>query len=644
MNFVSKKSFFRFVLFPAVAALATAACGDSSDNGGAAGGAGAGGGPSGTDLVIHGRVLEAGSNGSQGSPLSDVDVSAGIDLNKDGKLAENELVHVATDDNGDYSVGVAVSQGDRVVMAYRYDGLAPQYRTVVAGGNGDAVLNVALNELKQLTCTGGACAVEGNSLRIDGLPDGASGSAKVFNPVTQPEAFPGGFEESTGKLLISGVFSAVELTDSNGGALHDLPAPATLRMTMPIDTWGIVTDIQPGTDRVEVPLYAFDENLGTWVRDGEGHLEDSTGAIIPESDLASIRDGSYAGTVVATGEVNHFSYWNVDWPIDSHGCVSALVLDADGNPAAGATVSVRGTTYNGTSSPQTTGPDGRFCVDVMRSEGAGEDVDQDGILGETQNVAIRVSYQGKAYDAGAFDVGQEQATCAEGGCTDLGEIRLTADKMLQVTLCTLTGTARDIAGNPVVGAMVYAYDETIDADILATVCGQYNENCTYYATSADDGTFTVTTGMLDAVSLWAYSSTSDDPNHSILRYGERWMARCPADTMNLTLDQGYDNYTLTVTVTGDQITWTPNIPVNLLYVTDSVQSTNKWMVAADDGKPGFISPMTYGTVPADASQVAPYGGGAPDALASGDTVQIMATTGTTPDGYMIIGTGTGTVP
>jgi len=643
MHFDQTKTLLRFTLVPLIAAGAFAAC-SSSDSGGngTAGGAG-GGGPVGDGLAVHGRIVRASTSGGTPSPLSDAEVAAGIDINKDGTIADNEMVHVTSDENGEYQVEVDVANGDRVVLSYRYEGLATQYRTIVAGGNGEAIVNVTLNELKELKCTAGACTIEGNQLKIEGLPDGTSGSARVFNPVTQPEAFPGGFEESTGKLLISGVFSAIELTDANGDPVHELSSPATLRMTMPHDTWGIVTDIQPGSDRIEVPLYAFDENLGTWVRDGEGYLEDGTGAIIPESDLPSIRDGSFQGTVVATGEVNHFSYWNVDWPIEKHGCVTAQILDANGNPAAGATVSVRGTTYNGTSSPQTTGPDGRFCVDVMRSEGAGEDVDQDGITGETQSVGLRITYQGKAYDGGTFAVGQDQATCSDGGCTDLGAIQLTADKMLQVALCTITGAVRDSGGNAVADATVYAYDDTIESDVLATVCGEYYQNCTFFVTSGADGSFTVTTGMIDGVTLFAMLSTELETGHTKFRYGERWMDRCATEPVTMTLDQGYDSYDLTVTVNGDQISWTPLVPVDMLYVTDA-QSNYKWMIGAKEGMPGIASPVTYGVVPANASQTFPSDQSAPATLASGDVITIVSRNGTTPDGYPILAYGEATVP
>ncbi len=61
-----------------------------------------------------------------------------------------------------------------------------------------------------------------------------------------------------------------------------------------------------------------------------------------------------------------------------------------------------GVTYTGTSSPQTTDENGKFCVDVMRSEAPGEDVNQNGVTGETQKVLISGSSGGKLYNFGEY--------------------------------------------------------------------------------------------------------------------------------------------------------------------------------------------------------------------------------------------------
>ena len=89
-------------------------------------------------------------------------------------------------------------------------------------------------------------------------------------------------------------------------------------MALPKDNWPSVVDVKPGDDRIQVPLFAFDDASGKWKRDGEGFLEDDAGKVIAESELAAIRGGAHQGGVTVCGKVSHFSFWNVDWPVADH--------------------------------------------------------------------------------------------------------------------------------------------------------------------------------------------------------------------------------------------------------------------------------------------------------------------------------------
>jgi len=633
-----------------LSALGAGGCGDSDD--GPSGNAGTGGSggseDAGVDQItppqdgirVHGSVVDTSSGMGSSLPVSDAEVRVSVDRNGDGSLSADEITTSSTGFDGTFDVTVPVDQGDTVVVRVRAEGSAPAFRTVVAGPKSDVEFTISLAKLAPLDCTAGRCAMAGNLLSIEGLAPGLQGAAQLFNPVTQPDRFPGGFHESTGKLLLSGVFSNVELTDDAGEPVEQLSEPATLRMTIPADTWNIMTDIQPGNERIEVPLYAFDEAIGTWVRDGEAYLEDGEGVIIPESDLASIRDGSYPGIVVSRGEVTHFSYWNVDWPIDSHGCVGGRIVDAEGNPAEGAVVLVRGITYNGSSTPITVGPDGRFCVDVMRSEAPGEDVDQDGIPGETQRVTMRVTHAGSVYSGGEIDVAVEASTCEEGGCTDVGDIPLTPANQLQVAVCTVSGTVRDRAGAAVEGVSVYAYDEAIETEVMTEVCGEYYENCTFFGTTDPNGKYSLSVAMLDSLTVLGSTQFEVSPGREAMRYGQRFLTECPSTPVDITLDQGHDVIELWVDVNGNQIEWDPNEAATILAVMDEAQEVTKWQVMATEG--GFTGPVTYGTAPAGATVVMPMSG-TPAPLASGDVVLVMVQ-GTSPEGYAVYGQGEASVP
>ena len=86
-------------------------------------------------------------------------------------------------------------------------------------------------------------------------------------------------------ILTSYGMVAVELRDDSGNELQ-VKTGSTAEITMPVPT-----DIV-GNAPATIPLWHFDEDLGTWIEEGE----------------ATLISGEYVG------EVSHFSYWNCDDP------------------------------------------------------------------------------------------------------------------------------------------------------------------------------------------------------------------------------------------------------------------------------------------------------------------------------------------
>lgn len=592
------------------------------------------------EITIRGAVYEASSSGTEVSPLPGAKVGGTVDRNGDGAIQEPEAVRTVAGDNGGFELRVSAARGETVVVAFEAEGFAPLFRTIGAEDIAELVLNVTLKPTEPLACNGPRCAIKGEALSIEGLPDNLSGAARVFNPVTETDAFPGDFSDSAGNLLVSGVFAAVNLTDASGNPVKDLAAEVTLRMRIPRDTWGVIRDIAPNNGQIDVPMYAFDEALGTWVREGDGVLEDGNGALLTEDALPQIRNGTLIGVVVARSRVGHFSYWNVDWPVDSHACVSGVVADAGGIPARGATVLVRGATYTGSSKPVTVGADGRFCVEVMRSEGAGEDVDQDGVLGETQKIRIRVTHQGKLYDLGEYAVPAVQGTCGVGGCADVGTLRLTTERELQPALCSLSGTVRAGDGNPVAGAMVVAVDETVPEDVQTNLCAQTELGyCDLVGMTDAGGFFRLNTVVIDSLYYASFSNIADGDS-TLLLSTQGTVQGCPSAPLNIVLSDGLRTVTVTVGISGNAITWSPSrFNAGMLYVS-SGQQTN-WAIFGEDG--GFSSPVTYGVVPPGAVQGTPVDGAPPVPLASGNLVNVFLT-GVGADSYPYWGFGSGVVP
>jgi hypothetical protein len=203
-----------------------------------------------------------------------------------------------------------------------------------------------------------------------------------------------------------------------------------------------------------------------------------------------------------------------------------------GNPVAGASVTVRGATYTGSSSPQVTGPDGTFCVDVMRSEAPGEDVDGNGVPGETHQVTVSVAQGASLYNLGPYNIPPTSATCENGGCLNLGPIRLEEANKLTVGLCQITGTvvyAED--GSPVSNAMVYAFDENLDQEIW--IHFMTNSSVTLFANTDENGSFSMNIPLLAGVSVFATFSKQPGAHTSEVGFAQRDARGCPAEPLLL---------------------------------------------------------------------------------------------------------------
>lgn len=150
------------------------------------------------------------------------------------------------------------------------------------------------------TSTGGEVLLEGDS-KITFLPDAFvyengssySGEVKVFAHAIDGRTessfvqMPGRLESTTSNAaLLSFGMVAVELETPGGEKLQLREGyPATIRFAQ--------ANLEANAPD-EVPLWHFDEGLGTWVEEG-----------------TSVKEGNYY-----VGTVAHFTWWNCDWPED----------------------------------------------------------------------------------------------------------------------------------------------------------------------------------------------------------------------------------------------------------------------------------------------------------------------------------------
>ena len=168
-----------------------------------------------------------------------------------------------------------------------------------------------------------------------------------------------------------------------------------------------------------VPAWSFDTTTGKWVEEGAG-------------DLVQDPDGTWYWEFDAP----HFSSWNVDYPLPTHGCVTGQVTDSQGTPRVGATVRAVGLTYTSTTTSRTDA-NGRFCLEVKNGE----------------TVWLEISYtiggQPATQRTDPLTTGTV-ATCFDGNsadCVDIGVVPI------DIMTC-VSGIVIDSQGSPVAGADV----------------------------------------------------------------------------------------------------------------------------------------------------------------------------------------------
>jgi beta-lactam-binding protein with PASTA domain len=165
-----------------------------------------------------------------------------------------------------------------------------------------------------ISLTGGAGGNADGSLQVEGVPETVSELfGRTYDPDVTPEAFPGEFTEMAAIPLNSSVFVWMEALDAAGNPVNDLGQAATIRAEVPRTQWGDLEDTQAGTDRIEIPIYTYNEALNVWEQQGIGWLEDAARTVLPEDAESVILNGSFAGRVYATFATTHFSWMNVDY-------------------------------------------------------------------------------------------------------------------------------------------------------------------------------------------------------------------------------------------------------------------------------------------------------------------------------------------
>lgn len=204
----------------------------------------------------------------------------------------------------------------------------------------------------------------------------------------------------------------------------------------------------------EIAAWSYNETTGKWV-------EEAIGTVV-----------EFEGDLVWEFQAPHFSTWNCDRPISTHGCLTGNVTDSQGNPRGGATVRAVGITYISTTTARTN-QDGSFCLEVKNGETVWAEISYS-IAGQTAT---------QRTDPVVIPAGQASCSLGESTCTDLGDIPV------DIQTC-ISGIVVDSQLAPMAGVQV-----------LSTAAG--------LATSASDGSFCLTTPVFSDSAIFAVTEPGD---------------------------------------------------------------------------------------------------------------------------------------
>jgi len=230
-----------------------------------------------------------------------------------------------TDAQGNYTIDLGdVALPIRVLVEISYSPTGFPSVTTSSWGTADsetldfaelAIPNPA-DPTNVMTIADGTATNTDGSVVISNIPDTIDQLfAHSYDPDLAPDAFPGGsFVEMTNVPLNSSGFIWLGAVNTAGRQMHRLGEVVTIRQKIPPSQWADLEDITSNTDRIEIPIYLYNENMQMWEQlDQVGWLEDSEGTILPEDAQILVLDGTYENELFATFTTDHFSWMNVDY-------------------------------------------------------------------------------------------------------------------------------------------------------------------------------------------------------------------------------------------------------------------------------------------------------------------------------------------
>jgi hypothetical protein len=232
-------------------------------------------------------------------------------------LAPTQAVETLTDAAGTFTFALrpATLPARVLVEVSVHPALLPEVRTAKWGTAESARLDMGLIMIPQpqeaeMPMANGAGQSRDGSIDVAGMPAEVHRVfARAYDPDDDPEAFPGGFAAMGAMPLHPTVFWWIEALDASGTPMTNLSHAVTIQARVLRPQWSALIDRIPGTDRIDIPIYLYNENSNRWEQVGMGWLQDDLGTLLPEAAQAALLNGTFRGEVLATFVTTHLSWY-----------------------------------------------------------------------------------------------------------------------------------------------------------------------------------------------------------------------------------------------------------------------------------------------------------------------------------------------
>ncbi|MBI5497280.1 MAG: carboxypeptidase regulatory-like domain-containing protein [Deltaproteobacteria bacterium] len=409
---------------------------------------------------------------------------------------------------------------------------------------------------EDLVWRGGAWTLRTRALLVN-QPAGppATMRAMVLSPVDEPARI--GLPLLAGSVLDPLVFVVLD-------------AAADVRVLVPRHAWHRVA----ANASTPLAVYCADGDPG-WAPAGPGDLQHVDGTSLTPAERAALGSADASSVVLASGRMAAGKCMFA-WDGLPSGCVCAWLTDEADVPLPGTLASLSGALPLDVFTPVATDVDGHACFTV--SQGAGS-VTVTALNGTARRASDPIALVPPSI-----------------GCADLGRVPLHPTGERAVHIAELSGRTLLASGGPAAGARVLVVDPGLGFHAYVDACAF--APCVREAITDGDGRFLLRLPFRDRAELRVTAWSEDGGTR------RRWYGgldvKDPAGDWTVYLYPESAETTVTLSVTGDALSWTPavglaDLSVRRAGVVETWRITGTWL----------LPPVQLGVVPAGAVERTP---------------------------------------